>query len=71
MNWKKKILIRRNLITINTMFPFDSNSTGYTNSKLYLSTKYLMKKNIQPNGTISGIVVEKLNVRANTVTEKE
>jgi hypothetical protein len=30
-----------------------------------------MKKNIQPKGTISGIVVEKLSVNVKTVTENE
>ena len=53
------------------MLPLDSNSTGKTNNRLYLSTKYFMKKNNPPKGTISGMVVEKQNVNAKTVTEKE
>ena len=40
-----------------TVIPLDSNSTGYTYSILYLSTKYLKKKNKVPNAVIKGAVV--------------
>jgi len=45
--------------------PVDSNSSGYTQTILYLSIRYFSVKKINPNGIIIGTHNENKNTRAN------